>query len=64
LIREDELFGNLQAEDQPVEDFLAPGEQLDRLRALGIRAAVDDVGWPRPSLGDIETHVAEPSAVA
>jgi hypothetical protein len=46
LIREHELFGNLQAEHQPVEDFLAPGEQLDRLRGLGIRVAVDDVGWP------------------
>jgi EAL domain-containing protein (putative c-di-GMP-specific phosphodiesterase class I) len=31
-------------EHQPVEDYLALGEQLDRLRGLGIRVAVDDVG--------------------
>jgi EAL domain-containing protein (putative c-di-GMP-specific phosphodiesterase class I) len=31
-------------EHQPVEDYVALGEQLDRLRALGIRIAVDDVG--------------------
>jgi EAL domain-containing protein (putative c-di-GMP-specific phosphodiesterase class I) len=31
-------------EHQPVEDYIALGEQLDRLRGLGIRVAVDDVG--------------------
>jgi EAL domain-containing protein (putative c-di-GMP-specific phosphodiesterase class I) len=31
-------------EHQPVEDYVALGAQLDRLRALGIRIAVDDVG--------------------
>lgn len=31
-------------EHQPVEDYVALGAQLDRLRALGVRVAVDDVG--------------------
>jgi len=31
-------------EHQAVEDYLALGAQLDRLRGLGIRVAVDDVG--------------------
>jgi EAL domain-containing protein (putative c-di-GMP-specific phosphodiesterase class I) len=31
-------------EHQPVEDYLALGVQLDALRALGVRIAVDDVG--------------------
>jgi EAL domain-containing protein (putative c-di-GMP-specific phosphodiesterase class I) len=31
-------------EHQPVEDYIALGEQLDRLRGLGVRVAVDDVG--------------------
>jgi EAL domain-containing protein (putative c-di-GMP-specific phosphodiesterase class I) len=99
-------------EHQAVEDYIALGEQLDRLRGLGIRVAVDDVGsgfssfrhvtrvnpdilkldrtliagidseselcclkdlavgcgqgfhLARPSLGAIETHVPELSAVA
>ena len=31
-------------EHQPVEDYVTLGEQLDALRGLGIRVAVDDVG--------------------
>ncbi|MBE2315501.1 EAL domain-containing protein [Solirubrobacter sp. CPCC 204708] len=31
-------------EHQPVEDYVALSAQLDRLRALGVRVAVDDVG--------------------
>ncbi|WP_147448020.1 EAL domain-containing protein [Solirubrobacter pauli] len=31
-------------EHQPVEDYVALGAQLDRLRVLGVRVAVDDVG--------------------
>jgi EAL domain-containing protein (putative c-di-GMP-specific phosphodiesterase class I) len=31
-------------EHQPVEDYVALGASLDRLRELGIRVAVDDVG--------------------
>lgn len=31
-------------EHQPVEDYVALGAQLDRLRDLGVRVAVDDVG--------------------
>src|SRR3954449_7251484 len=31
-------------EHQPVEDYVALGAQLDRLRELGVRVAVDDVG--------------------
>jgi len=31
-------------EHQPVEDYTALGASLDRLRALGVRVAVDDVG--------------------
>jgi EAL domain-containing protein (putative c-di-GMP-specific phosphodiesterase class I) len=31
-------------EHQPVEDYVALSESLDRLRALGVRVAVDDVG--------------------
>jgi EAL domain-containing protein (putative c-di-GMP-specific phosphodiesterase class I) len=31
-------------EHQPVEDYVVLGDQLDRLRALGVRVAVDDVG--------------------
>ena len=31
-------------EHQPVEDYVALGAALDRLRALGVRVAVDDVG--------------------
>jgi EAL domain-containing protein (putative c-di-GMP-specific phosphodiesterase class I) len=31
-------------EHQPVEDYVALGASLDRLRALGVRVAVDDVG--------------------
>jgi EAL domain-containing protein (putative c-di-GMP-specific phosphodiesterase class I) len=31
-------------EHQPVEDYSALGSQLDGLRSLGIRVAVDDVG--------------------
>jgi EAL domain-containing protein (putative c-di-GMP-specific phosphodiesterase class I) len=31
-------------EHQPVEDYVALGAQLDRLRELGVRVAIDDVG--------------------
>jgi EAL domain-containing protein (putative c-di-GMP-specific phosphodiesterase class I) len=43
-------------EHQPVEDYLALGEQLDRLRGLGIRVAVDDVGSGFSSFRHV-THV-------
>ena len=31
-------------EHQPVEDYVALSVSLDRLRELGVRVAVDDVG--------------------
>jgi EAL domain-containing protein (putative c-di-GMP-specific phosphodiesterase class I) len=44
-------------EHQPVEDYAALGAALDRLRALGIRVAVDDVGSGFASFRHV-THVS------